>query len=258
MPLSAGYYFFYHEGGRTDKPPVLLLHGAGGDHLVWPAEIRRMPGFRVAALDLPGHGRSPGSGCQSVDDYARAVFQFMDETGFWQAVLIGHSMGGAVALCAAASNPRRIVGLGLVSSGPRLQVPGVILENVSNPSTYSFAAQSLHSLMCGPQTHPRLAEKNLGRLLSLRPTLLYGDLLACGGYDATEWLESIRVPVLVTCGTQDKLTPPRYSSMLAESIPGAALQTVDGAGHLVMLEQPLRVQKILSVFLHSLPYTPGA
>lgn len=258
MPLSASFYYFYHDGGRADKPPVVLLHGAGGDHLVWPAEIRRLPGFRVFALDLPGHGKSPGPGCQSVEEYAHAIIKFMDEVGLWRAVLIGHSLGGAVALSAANKHPERIVGLGLVSSGPRLQVPGHLLENVSNPSTFPFAAQSLQSLMCGPHTPSRLAELNLERLLSLRPTLLYGDLLACGRYDTTNWLDSIRVPVLVTCGTEDKLTPPRYSSVLAASIPGAALQTVDGAGHLVMLEQPHRVQKILLVFLSSILYVPGA
>ncbi len=257
MPQSAGFYYFHHEGGRADKPPVVLLHGAGGDHLVWPAEIRRLPGFRVFALDLPGHGKSTGPGCQSVEDYAQAITQFMDEVGLWQAVLIGHSLGGAIALNVAANHPERVCGLGLVSSGHRLQVPGVLLENVSNPSTFPFAAQSLHSLMCGPHFPSRLAEENLERLLSLRPTLLYGDLLACLRFDATDWLDSIKVPVLVTCGTEDKLTPPRYSSVLAASIPGAALQTVDGAGHLVMLEQPHRMQKLMSVFLNSIPYVPG-
>jgi pimeloyl-ACP methyl ester carboxylesterase len=181
----------------------------------------------------------------------------MDKVGLWQAVLIGHSLGGAVALSVAANHPERICGLGLVSSGHRLQVPGVLLENVSNPSTFSFAAQALHSLMCGSQIPSRLAEENLERLLSLRPTLLYGDLLTCLKYDATDWLDSIKIPVLVTCGTEDKLTPPRYSSFLAASIPGAALQTVDGAGHMVMLEQPHRMQKLISVFLKSIPYVPG-
>lgn len=236
---------------------MLLLHGAGGDCLAWPPEIRRLPGVRVYTLDLPGHGKSSGPGRQSVRNYAGAVIEFMEAVGLWRAVFIGHSLGGAIALTLAINHPERAAGLGLVSSGARLPVPTAILENATSSSTFAFAAQSLAALMCGPQTSPRLAEQNARRLATLRHTLLHGDLLACDRFDVTDRLDSIRTPVLVTCGTEDKLTPPRYSSALAASIPGAALQTVDGAGHLVMLEQPRRLAQLLSVFMTTIPFSPG-
>jgi pimeloyl-ACP methyl ester carboxylesterase len=258
MPLSAGLYYFHHEGGNAGKPPMVLLHGAGGDCLVWPPEIRRLPGIRVYALDLPGHGKSGGPGCQSVEEYARAVVGLMDAVGLWRAAFVGHSMGGAIALTLALDFPERTAGLGLVSSGPRLPVPAPILENAASPSTFAFGAQTLHALIWGPHGQPGQSEQDLKRLTALRPTLLHGDLLACDRFDVTSRLASIRTPVLVTCGTEDKFTPPRYSSALAASIPGAALQTVDGAGHLVMREQPHRLAKLLSVFLMTIPYTPGA
>ena len=59
------------EGG--DGPPVVLLHGAAGTHLSWPAQVRYLPGCRVYALDLPGHGKSGGEPCRSIEDYARRV-----------------------------------------------------------------------------------------------------------------------------------------------------------------------------------------
>ena len=62
---------------------------------------------------------------------------------------------------------------------------------------------------------------------------------------------------LVICGTDDMLTPRRFSENLAARIPGAALQTIDGAGHLVMLEQPRRIAGLLRLFLTSIPYVPG-
>lgn len=237
---------------------MILLPGAGGDHLAWPPEIRRMPGIRVYALDLPGHGKSSGAGRQSAADYARSVVEFMDTVGLWRAVFVGHSMGGAVALTLALEYPERTAGLGLVSSGARLPVPADILENAASSSTFPFAAQDLHTLSCGTHTSPRVAEQNLKRLMSVRPTLLYGDLLTCDRFDETERLASIRTPVLAICGTDDKLTPLRYSATLAAQIPGAALQTVDEAGHLLTLEQPQRLAKILSFFLMTVPYTPGA
>lgn len=238
-------------------PPVVLLHDAGGDCLTWPPEIRRLPGTRVHALDLPGHGKSAGPGRQSVEDYTGAVIDFMESAGLWQAVFVGHSLGGAIAITLALDYPERTAGLGLIACGARLPIPAPILENAASPSTFMFAAQSLHALTCSPQTPPRLADQHLKRLTALRPTLLYGDLLACDRFDATARLGSLRTPVLVTCGTEDKLTPPRYASALAASIPGAALQTVDGAGHLVMLEQPHRLAKMLSIFLMTIPFTPG-
>ncbi len=258
MPLSAGIYYFFHDGGKTTRPPIILLHGAGGDHLVWPPEIRHLSGIRVYALDLPGHGKSGGAGRQSAEDYAKTVIEFMDAAGLWRAVFVGHSMGGAIALDLALEYPERTAGLGLISSGARLPVSASILENAASASTFSFAVQSLHNLSWGPRSSRRLVEQNFKRLMTVRPTLLYGDLLACDRFDATERLTSIRTPVLVICGTDDKLMPVHYSATLAAQIPGAALQTVDEAGHLVMLEQPQRLAKLLSVFLTTIPYTPGA
>jgi pimeloyl-ACP methyl ester carboxylesterase len=150
------------------------------------------------------------------------------------------------------------MGLGLVSCGPRLPIPAKLLENAANPTTFPFAAQSFTQLVCSARTHPRLVEQSHKRLSALRQTLLYGDLLACDKFDVTGSLDRIKMPVLVTCGTDDKLVPPRFSSVLAASIPGAALQTVDGAGHLVQLEQPHRMAKLLSVFLQTIPFTLGS
>jgi pimeloyl-ACP methyl ester carboxylesterase len=237
---------------------MLLLPGIGGDHLVWPAEIRRLPGICTFALDLPGHGKSSGVGRQSAEDYAQSVVDFMDNIGLWKAVFIGHSMGGAVALTLALDHPDRTAGLGLISSGARLPILPEILENAASPSTFPFAVQDLHTLSCGDNTSPRLVEQNLKRLMALRPTLFHGDLLTCDRFDMSERVASIQVPVLVICGMEDKLTPVRYSTSLAAQIPGAALQTIDKAGHLVMLEQPQRMAKILSVFLMTVPFTPGA
>jgi pimeloyl-ACP methyl ester carboxylesterase len=83
-------------------------------------------------------------------------------------------------------------------------------------------------------------------------------LSACDHFDVTTCLEIIQSPVLVVCGTSDRLTPRRFSENLAQKIAGAALQTIDGAGHLVMLEQPHRVAGLLSFFLKVIPYVPGS
>jgi 3-oxoadipate enol-lactonase len=94
-------------------------------------------------------------------------------------------------------------------------------------------------------------------LSTIRPTLFHGDLRACEQFDASIQLHGIKTPTLVICGTDDHLVPRRSSASLAGQIQGAALQTIEDAGHLVMLEQPRRVVGLLSVFLMGIPYLPG-
>ncbi|MDP2993717.1 MAG: alpha/beta fold hydrolase [Anaerolineales bacterium] len=257
MPIAAGIHYFLHEGGRPTKPPLVLIHGAGGDHLSWPPEIRRLADVRVFTLDLPGHGKSEGPGCQSVADYADSVVGFMNAAGLSRAVLVGHALGGAIALTLAIDHPECVSGIGLISTGPRLPIASSVLENAANPATFILAVQSLQELMHIPQASKYLKDQTFRHLSSIRPTLFHGDLRACDQFDVTTRLDAIRTPVLVLCGTDDQLTPRRYSESLAGQIPGAALQTIDGAGHLVMLEQPRRVSALLSVFLTAIPYLPG-
>jgi len=257
MPIADGIHYFFHEGGRPTKPPLVLIHGAGGDHLSWPPEIRRLADARVFSLDLPGHGKSEGPGCQSVADYADGVVGFMDVAGLPRAVFVGHALGGAIALTLAIDHPERVAGIGLISTGSRLPIASSVLENAANPATFILAVQSLQELMHIPQSEKYLKDQVFKHLSSIRPTLFHGDLRACDQFDVTTRLDAIRTPVLVLCGTDDQLTPRRFSESLAGQISGAALQTIDGAGHLVMLEQPRRVSALLSVFLKSIPYMPG-
>jgi pimeloyl-ACP methyl ester carboxylesterase len=257
MPTSAGIHFFQHEGGKSAKPPLVLIHGAGGDRLSWPPEIRRLANARVFTLDLPGHGNSVGPGRQTVDDYTESVLGFLNAAGISRAVFVGHALGGAIALTLAIDHPDRVAGIGLISTGACFPIPSSILENAANPATFILAVQALIELMSFPDVPKILKPQFFRQLSSVRPTLFHGDLLACDKFDATSWLDAIRTPVLVLCGTNDQLTPRRFSETLAGQIPGAALQTIDGAGHLVTLEQPRRVAGLLSVFLTSIPYFPG-
>src|SRR5574341_24760 len=89
-------YYAKNAHFETAKPPLILIHGAGSSHLDWPPELRRMKNYNVLALDLPGHGRSDEQGRTRIEDYAVAVLAFMDAFTLDRAVLVGHSMGGAI------------------------------------------------------------------------------------------------------------------------------------------------------------------
>jgi pimeloyl-ACP methyl ester carboxylesterase len=257
MPIAAGLHYFLHEAGSVLRPPLVLIHGEGGEHLSWPPEARRLPDCRVFTLDLPGHGKTEGPGRQTVESYARSVVDFMDAAGLSRAVFAGIGMGGAVALVLALDYPDRVAGILLISTGPRLPIPSSVLENAANPSTLPLAINTLQEMSFASETPVSLREIVFNRLSGTRQTLLLGDWLACDGFDVTGRLGAIRTSTLVVCGTYDKITPLHFSECLASQIPGAALQTVDEAGHMLVLEQPQHLAKLISIFLATIPYMPG-
>jgi pimeloyl-ACP methyl ester carboxylesterase len=249
MPIAADLHYSAYEGGVIDSIPVVLIHGAGGNHLYWPTEARRLPGYRVYALDLPGHGKSAGCGQQTISAYVAAVLSWLEAMGQYRAVFVGHSMGAAIALMLAIQSPERTSGLGLVGAGARLRVNPMLLEYTANPTTFYKAVEMVTAWSFGPSADARLVELALRRMREARPSVLHGDLLACAGFDVTEQIGDVCQPTLVICGADDRMTPTRDAQFLAGMIPGAQIEIIPNAGHMVMLEQPQAVAAALAAFL---------
>lgn len=256
MPLSAGMYYF-NNGENWAKPAIIFIHGAGGNNLSWPPEIRRLKEQRIYALDLPGHGKSEGIGRQSIADYAQCVLSFMETLKIHKAIFIGHSMGGAIALYLGIHNPSRTLGLGLISTAPRLRVAANLLSDSSIEATMPVAIKNCVDYSFSSQADHRLKEQAAHRMNEIRCPVLHGDFLACDAYDETSLIGRIKAPTLILCGSEDKMTPARYSEAMHGRIKKSMLQIVPGAGHMVMLEQPQQVAKSLDLFLNSIPYQPG-
>lgn len=257
MPVAAGLYYFAHEADDLSRPPVILIHGAGGQHLFWPPQIRRMANQRILAVDLPGHGKSDGIGHQAVDDYAREIIEFIKALKLNAAILVGHSMGGAIALKAALRFPKRVIGLCLLGSGARLRVSPAILQSAADPFTYATAIRLLTDNSFSSQADARMKDLAAQRLAETRPSVLYGDLLACDAYDITDQLSKVNAPTFILYGTQDKMVPWKNSEFLRENITGARMDHISNAGHMLMLEQPDQTAKKLSDFLNMIPFRPG-
>lgn len=226
---------------------MVLLHGAGGSRLNWPGELRRLPGAMVYTLDLPGHGRSSGQARDTIEGYAEDVVAFLDAAGIDQAVIVGHSMGGAIALTLALKHTSRVAGLALIATGARLRVAPAILEQIR--SDFEGTLDTITGYAWSPEAPPALTELGRQRLREAGPDVLLGDLTACDHFDVMERLGGIDVPTLVIAGFADRLTPVKYARYLAERISGAQLAIVEGAGHMVMLEQPAEVAKVIQHFL---------
>jgi len=255
MPVAADIYYHIYETSKGGlKPPVILIHGAGGSHLSWPHEVRRLPGYQVYAIDLPGHGKSSGRGLQSIPAFTDALLKWLEIVGVHSAIFIGHSMGGAIAISLALNHPHQVAGLVLLGSGSRLRVAPQLIENASNPTTLNNAFDLVLDWSFSPKASPRLRELVARRLADTRQSVFLDDFLACNAFDETARLCEIHQPVLVLCGAEDRMTPPRYSSYLASNIPNAQLLVIPDAGHMVMLEQPQVVAAALVAFLENISY----
>ncbi len=258
MPVSGNLYYSLHCERGTENPPLVLIHGAGGTHLYWPPEIRRLPGYCVYAIDLPGHGKSESSdGQQTIGDYARHLVGWLESIQLRRAVFVGHSMGSAIALAMAIYHPEYVVGLGLISAGARLRVNPEILSFASDQTTFMKAADLLASYSFSTETSARLIELSSKRMLETRQSVFLGDLLACNCFDVMDHLEFVDQPTLVVCGDEDQMTPLRYAQFLSNTIPHAQLCVIPNAGHMVMLEQPHLVANGLLSFLGAVSFHPG-
>jgi pimeloyl-ACP methyl ester carboxylesterase len=258
MPVSGDLYYSLHCEKGIDNPPLILIHGAGGTRLYWPPEIRRLPGYCVYALDLPGHGKSAHSdGHQTIGEYSDILFEWMGAVQLRRAVLVGHSMGGAIALSMAIHHPERVIALGLISSGARLRVNPNLMAYAADATTYIKVADLMASGSFGPHTPKRLVELASRRMLETRQSVFSGDLQACNKFDIMDRVADVTQPTLVLCGAEDQMTPLRYAQFLANGIPDASLVVVPNAGHMVMLERPHLVAESLLNFLQGVLFRPG-
>lgn len=251
--LVGGQRLFYagHKGPTEKAPALLLLHAAGGSRLEWPSALRRLPNAAVYALDLPGHGRSDPPGRESIEAYTDVVLSFIGQMGLREVVVLGRSMGGAIAQVVGLRRPPAVIGLVLVATGARLRVMDAILEGVVDD--FQATAEMIVENVWAEGAPPALVEASRQRLQEVDPAVAHGDYVACNRFDVMGRLGEIALPALVINGTADRMTPLKYGRYLAEEIPDARLAVVEGAGHMVTLEKPEAVAAAVRRFLDELP-----
>lgn len=225
----------YELNSSTAATTLLPIHGSGGNSTHWPRELADISHLRVCTPDLPGHGRSTGSGRNRVEDYAGFIDAFVRALDLHRVILMGHSLGGAIALSSALRMPDWLAGLILVGTGARLRVTPAILEGLL--STPEETTHIICHLLFGPTAPPPLIERIRAQLLTMNPRIAHGDFSACDQFDILNRIGEINTPTLVISGAEDKLTPPKYGNFLCSRIPGAGHTIIAGAGHLMALEK---------------------
>ncbi|MDA8335460.1 MAG: alpha/beta hydrolase [Peptococcaceae bacterium] len=243
----SGERYFYLDSGPAGAPrQVLFLHGSGGTAGHWSNQLALAgPGQRVLAVDLPGHGRSGGHPVDRIAGYREFVRLFAASLSLPSLYLGGHSMGGAVVLDYALNYPGETAGLILIGTGARLRVAPAILDAFGAGRTPA----ELVDLLYGPGTAPLLRDKALREMETVDPRTWYVDFSACNAFDIMAELPRITAGTLVLVGSEDRLTPPKYARYLEEHMRRATVVTVEGAGHMVMVEEPGAVNGALASFL---------
>ncbi|WP_224268753.1 alpha/beta fold hydrolase [Haloprofundus salinisoli] len=238
------------DTGDVENAGLLCIHGSGGSHGVWKSQSRLADERPVAALDLSGHGESDDvdadAGYEALSAYVADVAAVVEETDC--RVLVGNSLGGAVAMLATLGGAVDPDALVLTGTGAKLAVLNDLL--VWLEEDFDRAVEFLHG-------DDRLFHDSDERYLDLSREAMreagqgvtHRDFLSCHRFDVRDRVSEIDVPTLAVVGEYDKLTPPRYHEFLADEIADAEMVTVDDAAHLAMLEQPTAFNSAVAEFL---------
>ena len=230
----AGHRLWYESTG--DGRPLVLLHGLAGSGRWWSHNVGRLARTcRVVTLDLPGFGSSHGS-WPSVDESATIVAAAIEALGLEGVALVGHSMGGAVALELAARQPWWLARLVLVDASVFFPRKGLLanlsgsLRMISRLPRAFWPRLVVDSFRSGPRNLRRAAHE----ILSV---------------DLRERFALVAQPTLVIWGERDAAVPLEVGQKLAEELPRARLEVLAGCGHVPMWECPERFEEVLLRFL---------
>ncbi|MDP6823152.1 MAG: acetoin dehydrogenase dihydrolipoyllysine-residue acetyltransferase subunit [Dehalococcoidia bacterium] len=252
-------YLALGEGG----PPAVLLHGFGGDLNNWLFNSDALStGRTVYALDLPGHGESSRDvGDGSIDTLAGAVTGFMDALAISPAHIAGHSLGGAIALQIALSEPARVASLSLIASaglGP--EIDAGFIEGFVAAERRRALRDELQKLFADPALVTRrlvddvLKFKRIdGVADALRKTATGFVSGGAQSHYLRDRLGEITVPTQIIWGEMDGIIPASHAAGLPDSIETTLLP---GAGHMPMMEAASEVNLLLAGFMERAAVTP--
>jgi len=235
--------------GRT----LLFLHGAGSTAAVWRRQIAHFgASHSPVAFDSPGHGRSSGTeALPSVSAYADVALALLDRLGVARAVLVGSSMGGAVAVDLALRAPDRVEALVLLSTTAKFRISQKSLETWRNVML-GRAPQPFTTDGYGDDVSFEVMREGWELQVLTDPRVRYFDLLACDAVDHRARLGEIRRPALLIHGTKDTAVAPADGADLAKGIPGARLVEIAGGGHFLYRERPDPLHATIDSFLGDL------
>ena len=222
----------------------------------WVNQLSSPGAVRMIAVDLPGHGESDPLAGVSVEEYAAVVAEFLIALEGGPVVVIGHSLGGAIAIALAARHPALVRGLVLIASCVKLPLVDSVGERLvaylPGPLRRLVFFSMAKKVLFAPQAPAEAIEVAMRDLRACRPETIMSDVRAARAMDLTEPAAALDVPTLVLAGARDRLTTPALAAGLSALIRGSRLRLADGAGHMLPMEAPEWVNREIATFVASI------
>lgn len=226
---------------------IIFIHGSGGSGALWHYQTAYFEGSD--AIDLPGH--PDGKLLPTIEANVDWLKAYIERKKYEDVVLVGHSMGGAIAMLYALKYPGELRALILVGSGGRLRVHPDILRLVEESLQ---APQKLVDMFSdwSDKVGKEVADVLALNLVRNGPKAYLNDFKACDAFDVMDRLPELKLPSLAIVGSEDVMTPPKYAHFMADKIEGMQVQLIDGGTHFVFAEYAVQVNRVIEGFMENL------
>ncbi len=255
--------FVYHAGpttlpgvapDRSRGRTVLCLHDAGGHAGFLAALVAHLSEMQSPlAFDQPAHGRSAGlDSLGSIERMVSFTAAFCAKLGLERPVLLGHGLGGAVALQLALDQPQRVRALVLCSCGARSDLEAADLERMLRVSQ-GKERRAFPKAHYSPATPPEALRDAFMQGLKTDPRATFGDLQAWVAWNVEDQLAELSVPTLVVRGADLPERAAASTDALSRALTGSAALAIESAGHMLPFERPEELADAVASFLGDLP-----
>jgi pimeloyl-ACP methyl ester carboxylesterase len=249
-----------HDHTSGSGTPILLIHGFCETSDIWrDLQIQLSSSYQVTSIDLPGFGKSSfNSTIQSIDEIADEISNFLHAKNISQCFVIGHSLGGYVALSLARNNPERLLGFGLFHSTAfpddeeKKKIRGKTVEYVENHGIELWAKGFISKLFYSKNTSKhKKAILWLERMASQTPIEVFTTYTTFmkNRRDSTELLRNFQKPIFFISGENDVVVPMSQSLSMRDELAKADALILAETGHMGFIEKSTECFSFIKSFL---------
>jgi pimeloyl-ACP methyl ester carboxylesterase len=246
--------------GEDKKQPIIFVHGFPFDHFMWDEQVKELGGdYYCIRYDIRGLGLSPaGNGQHTMEMFVDDLEKIIEELKLTKPILCGLSMGGYISLRAIERMQEKFSALILCDTKSAADdnegklKRAAAIKQINSGGFESFIDGFVLNCFGERFVKEKRSKYDIvvNRSKKNSPLGVKGCLQAMAGRtDTTESLFKLKIPTLVICGSEDKLSPPNVMKSMADQIPNSKLVLVDGAGHMTPIENPRMVTKSIKDFL---------